>query len=401
MPSIVTPPAWPSMRKLAELRVLLLLAAVLVTVALLGRAAAPPGTSRDPRLSTRLTGPLGASAFREALTRLGIDVAEWRKPLFELGRGAPPDTGVLFTMLEPAGALTRPEVGRARDWLAHGGHLLLAGETGIEGCLGYGIEHVEGGTPAMADISLIPPMTPDKPPVPRATLHRLDAEQQGKITRCRLLAPDSIERLWLSGRWPGALRLHFRSGGSALIIADAEIFRNRTLRNTDAGPLLMEWLFARRPRAIIVDEYHQGFGRSASLPGAVIGRVWNTPAGWLLVQLLVAGALFVALAAVRFGPERPAISARRRSPLEHLDALASGLERTKSTTTAVSLILAGLTRRLGGRQSSVVHRQSGSGKRLTIDDSRLTTAQPGAQVMNAANQVEDMWESLKTTRTRS
>jgi hypothetical protein len=380
------------MRKLAELRVLILLAAVLVTVALLGRAAAPPGTSRDPRLSTRLTGPLGASAFREALTRLGVDVAEWRKPLFELGRGAPPDTEVLFAVLSPAGSLTRPEVRQARDWLAHGGHVLLAGETGVEGCLGYAIEGADSATPAMADITLMPAMTPDKPPVPRATLHRLDAEEQGKITSCRLLAPDSIERLWLSGRWPGALRLHFRSGGSALIIADAEIFRNRTLRNTDAGPLLMEWLFARRPRAIIVDEYHQGFGRSASLPGAVIGRIWNTPAGWLLVQLLVAGALFVALAAVRFGPERPAISARRRSPLEHLDALASGLERTNSTTTAVSLILAGLTRRLG---------KTGKGGRGMGNAPLPRSGSPDTQVINAANQVEDMWESLKTTRTRS
>jgi hypothetical protein len=201
------------------------------------------------------------------------------------------------------------------------------------------------------------------------------------------------------------VRLHFRSGGSALLVADPGIFRNRTLRDTDAGTMVIGWVFEHRPRALVVDEYHQGFGRSASLPGAVVARVWNTPVGWLLVQLVLAGVLLLALGALRFGPERPVIDSRRRSPLEHLDALAAGLERTHSAKTAVGLILAGLQRRLGSRatieelRARTTHHAAG-----TTHDTPPHAARPtpdDASVMTAANEVEDLWESLKATRTRS
>jgi hypothetical protein len=386
------------MRKHTELRVIILLAVLLGAVGLLGRAAAPPGTSRDPRLSTRLTGPMGASAFRAALTRLGTDVSEWRRPLFELGRAAPPDRRVLFAVLAPAGSLTRPEIRNARDWVAHGGSLLLGGGTGIEACFGYTIEASDSARQSVNEVIGAPTATPDQVPVPRSSLRRLDRDEQAKVTACPLLAPDSAERLWRNGYAAGAVRLHYRSGGEALLVADPRIFRNSTLRNTDAGPMLLDWVLARHPRALVVDEYHQGFGRAGSLPGAVVQRIWNTPIAWLFLQLLVAGALVVGLAAVRFGPERPAIDRRRRSPLEHLDALASGLERTHSSQTAIELIRAGLKRRLGTRGLGI-------GDRATIphppSPAPIARQTPDMQVMHAATEVEDLWESLKTTRTRS
>src|SRR2546426_3232421 len=52
-----------------------------------------------------------------------------------------------------------------------------------------------------------------------------------------------------------------------------------------------------------------------------------------------------AVAAVRFGPARPVLERRRRSPLEHLEALAAGLEGAVGVDTSIGLTVAGLRRR--------------------------------------------------------
>src|SRR5437867_179509 len=70
-------------------------------------------------------------------------------------------------------------------------------------------------------------------------------------------------------------------------------------------------------------------------------------AGWALLQLMGVGLVAVAMAAVRFGPAQAVIDRRRRSPLEHVEALAASLEGAGGVDTTVALIVAGLRRRLG------------------------------------------------------
>ena len=53
------------------------------------------------------------------------------------------------------------------------------------------------------------------------------------------------------------------------------------------------------------------------------------------------------VSAARFGPVLAGVERRRRSPLEHLEALATGLEGAAGSDTAVELIVGGLRRRLG------------------------------------------------------
>ena len=78
--------------------------------------------------------------------------------------------------------------------------------------------------------------------------------------------------------------------------------------------------------------------------------------GWVVLQLGLAALLALALAAVRFGPALRVVERRRRSPQEHLEALAAGLERSKEARTAISLIVRGLRRRLN--PASVTARSS-------------------------------------------
>src|SRR5205807_8023245 len=73
----------------------------------------------------------------------------------------------------------------------------------------------------------------------------------------------------------------------------------------------------------------------------------HRPPGWATLQLLGVALVALAVAAVRFGPARSVIERRRRSPLEHVEALAAGLEGAGGVDTAVGLTVSGLRRRLG------------------------------------------------------
>jgi hypothetical protein len=72
------------------------------------------------------------------------------------------------------------------------------------------------------------------------------------------------------------------------------------------------------------------------------------PAG-LWMQLLAACALLLWAAGRRFGAPLPPPPLRRRSPLEHVEALAGAYRQAGARRTARRLLLAGLARRLGRR----------------------------------------------------
>jgi hypothetical protein len=98
------------------------------------------------------------------------------------------------------------------------------------------------------------------------------------------------------------------------------------------------------------DEYHHGFmDGGGNLLGGMMryaGRV--LPAG-LWIQLLLAVALLLWGAGRRFGAPLPPPPLRRRSPLEHVEALAGAYRQAGARRTARRLLMAGMARRLGRR----------------------------------------------------
>src|SRR5438034_1357712 len=106
--------------------------------------------------------------------------------------------------------------------------------------------------------------------------------------------------------------------------------------------LFRSWFLDGRTRQIVVDEYHLGFGAGGTLPGASWAWLRHHPPGWAILQLLGVALVALAVAAVRFGPARSVIERRRRSPLEHVEALAAGLEGAGGVDTAVALTVSGL-----------------------------------------------------------
>jgi hypothetical protein len=138
--------------------------------------------------------------------------------------------------------------------------------------------------------------------------------------------------------------------GRVLAFSDVAPLTNESLR--DGGVAL---LFARIAEAAVgdsgiieFDEYHQGY-RAGGGPWAALRAFLGTPAGNGVVQLGVAGLLVLLLAARRFGEPHRAAPPRRRSPLEHVEALATAYQRAGARQTARRLLLEGLQRRLGRR----------------------------------------------------
>ena len=201
---------------------------------------------------------------------------------------------------------------------------------------------------------------------------------------------------------PVALRLRREDLDRAVwLVADADLFRNRALRETDAGPLVLGWLVRSYDR-VLFDEYHHGFASSGSLAALVLAWSLRSPWGWAAWQLAAVGLLALGFGAVRFGPPRAGLERRRRSPLEHVRALATALAAAGGHD-----VVRGLRRRLapaaspgGGDWSAWVAQLSRTAPNPQAREAAgglAALARPGrsaADVSRAAHLVEDLWEAL-------
>ncbi len=376
-------------------------------------------TDLDQRRSTFLTGPDGAQGYAEALERLGVRVDQFRRRPAQLRavdtRGDP----TVFAILGPA---DRPDLLDAMAFVAIAGRndLLLAGPrtNAVMRCYGYAARSRPGSTLAVrpghplekSDLRVGAVLTRSA----RGTLSDSTAwSEDGRIASCDVPEPLAVDTLLLTtGGRLAAIRLWLSGGRAVTLVADDRVFSNRAVRETDAGPFALR-LVAGRYRRILVDEYHQGFGPSGSLLRAVTGWSLRSPWGWAGWQLAAAGLAALAAAAVRFGPVRPSPGRKRRSPLEHVRALATVLAAARGHDLAVRLMAQGLRRRLsrgphatrgaglradpGPWLAALAPRlRSGRGREAAATLVVLTDGPQKAEaVLRAANAVEDVWEDLK------
>ena len=138
--------------------------------------------------------------------------------------------------------------------------------------------------------------------------------------------------------------------GRVAVVADPELLRNDRVRLADGeyGILpvrLLEWLSPDGRRPVVFDEYHHGFGRQPSLARAIGILLTETAPGRALAQLTLAVLLLLLAAATRgiVPPSRRRME--RRSPLEHVGALARAYEQVEATRTATRRLVHGIRRR--------------------------------------------------------
>ena len=383
--------------------------------------------SLDLRPSTLRSGPDGGKGVYDVLARLGVPTERRRRPLFDLNRD-PRHRPAVLAVLDPFLDLEAAELEQVARFVRAGGAVVAAGSGGgITRCVGW----VTANAARLLRVDSFPVQPPAPglalPPVadylrPPGVAGETDARRRmrgGDIetNECETLAPigrDTLLRL-RNGR-PAVLRLRYHGGGSVVLVADVGYFRNRTWRTTGAplfiAPLLVP--AATHPGLVLWDEYHQGFGEETSVTGALVAWLESTPIGWALLQLAAVVLVALGVAAVRFGPARSVIERRRRSPLEHLEALAAGLEGAGGVDTAVALTVTGLRRRLGriGLLSPGAERAWLAALELALPTPtgrnavrrlQRTINQPGGpeRALAAAQAVEDVWEELRQRTTRA
>lgn len=392
----------------------LLLVLGMIVVAI-GSSRSPPEAS-ESRRSTYLTGPGGASAFAEAAAALGVAVERYRRPTTTLELSDTASAGVVVAVLGPQEPLSPPDV---RHLLRLPADLLLAGsgaESAIR-CLGYEVR----ARPEWRDsIRTRSPEGAEHLPAPRVSavlasdsardIVDSSAAYDGRRVRCEVPQPSRVDTLLRTIRGSAVVvRLWYPDGRAATLVADDGLFRNRTLRRTLAGAFALG-LVADRYDRVIVDEYHHGYVAAGSLGGAAIAWSTRSPWGWMVWQLVAVGMVALVASGVRFGPVRSAIERRRRSPMEHVRALATALAAAQGHDVAVRLMVQGLRRRLsrGGRPAGAdldawlaglarSTRSARGREALETLTTALRTPADAETVLAAGSAVETLWEELKPT----
>jgi hypothetical protein len=395
-----------------------LLVAIVVVSAAIGRRQEVT-IEADQRRTTYLTGPYGARGLADALERLGIEVVRFRQPLRRAREAMAGDPEAVFAILDPetrssaADARLLSELSAAPD---SGADLLLAGPAlgPAMACFGYTVEY--------RGLDSVEAVVPGKPPVrPAPWVHAVLAATTDTVVTdagevaagipevCAVASVARADTLLVTrkGRVVAVRLTRADLDRRVVLVADGLLFSNRTLRSSEAGPVMLG-LFAGRYRRVVFDEQAHGFTAGGSLARAALDWSLRSPLGWAAWQLAAVGFLALLASAVRFGRPRPMIPRRRRSPLEHVRALATALAAARGHDVAIGAVVLGLRRRLlpPGQRARAdwrvwvaeLERQARSPRAHDAIRTLTTLTRPGqpsASVLRAANAVEDVWEAMR------
>lgn len=340
-------------------REFILLAAVLVFFVVVAIFTPQQVLSRDWRASSLSADPRGARIAYELGDRLG-----WQSKR-TYSDSLVPDEKAIAVVLDPVLAFRAKEVHALLEGVRRGGALLYAmGDETLNDSLAVhpgtpGYEIRRDTVPAGRECAVPSPFS-DRviTSFQGRSLFLLAVEDSGK-----LVAPvDTLLAVRLAAREQDSLTSNTRPAivgfslgrGKVVVVGDVDLFRNENLRVCawDAAIQVVrvfEYLRggnAASPRTTLVfDEYHQGKGVRPGTTRAITRYLTTTSSGKALAQLGVAGVvLLFALGPRALAPRDPE-RIERRSPLEHVDALARAYWQVHATRTATRRLLRGVRRR--------------------------------------------------------
>ncbi|HYK11915.1 MAG TPA: DUF4350 domain-containing protein [Gemmatimonadales bacterium] len=427
----------------SEVGLAALLVAAVGTAFAAGSLAKTPASELE-NASTFLTGPSGAKGVYEVMSRMGRPVTRRRISLFDLVADSAARPAILIEA-DPEASLESGEMTQVAAFLRNGGTVVAGGDGGgITLCAGWAsVGGISLGR--HRDTMPIVPVPGFSLPGVRSYLRPWQRRSRARrdTTRdtladstedsnplrelnelqCPIISLTSVDTLvrTFSGH-PVVVSDRVAGGGRLILMADDGWLRNRAWRTTGVPYYVLPMLTpesgpsgrGRGRGQVQWDEYHQGYEEGGSLVGATWHWLVDTPAGWAIDQLVVVLLVWLAVTAVRFGPARSVIDRRRRSPIEHLEALAAGFEGAEGNQTVLDLIVAGLRRRLsrtgvepGAKAdeqwiASLTLAMPTAQGRGAVRRLREAFTKPGGheRVLAAANSVEDVWEELRPRATR-
>jgi len=333
-------------------------------------------TGYDPRPSTFVTAPLGASALHDVLRELRLPLDRRLEPFADAG----PLRGPL-AVLAPSLPPSPGEVHALAEWVRGGGTLIyaarrqdptldtlrlelrtLARDTGFAELMDPGHAATVAAAPLTAGVGVV------------------DGFRRGFEPASAALSHATV--LAAAGRVP--VVLDFRLGkGRVIAWSDAYPLVNHTLK-TSRGAILFARTAADAARGgtLWFDEYHHGFSTGDGTLKGLARFLASERAGHAALQVTLALLGLLLLFGRRFGAPLQPPPARRRSPLEHVEALAGAYRQAGAAQTARRLLMAGLARRLGRR---VPHEPKAEGELL-----QRLAAHPTAG--DAARALEAEWK---------
>jgi hypothetical protein len=334
---------------------LILLAALLAPQATVGRGG-------DPRLSSYSSAPMGGKIFFETANRLGWRVAQSKSPAW------PADTGVVVAVLAPVVPIKATDVHALLERVRHGGALLLAlGDGGRLLADSLRVTSGPDGVRVVASKRDAADCAADRPsmmstrfiytlwPGDRVLLSTLSWRGPHPDSVTTLVEVDEPPRARHDGSRATAVGFPY-GRGRVVVSADPDVMRNDAVRickyGLDVASMgLLEYAGTRADgtrRAVVFDEYHQGYGEQQGTMSAVASYLVGTSSGRLLFQMLAAGLVLLLAAAPRLIPPRDPLTVERRSPLEHVDALGRAYAQVGATKSATARLVRGVRRRLSG-----------------------------------------------------
>jgi hypothetical protein len=345
-------------------RVAAVVAVLAIAAEMLARQVDPAEV--DPRPTSWSYAPNGTRGLYEVLGRLGWGVRRSEVPL-----RVPLDSTATYVILASQEDLTGREVGALLDAARRGAGIVLVPNVGSTFSDSLGISRRAAFFPldATADSGAAAADTDGDSAAPaRGAGHEAnDAEEEDEgesefLTATALpedvrwylhfrrpLPPDTtVFSRGLVGDEERVVAVGIPFGRGQLVpVADPRLFGNEVVRD-DGGAVLpvrvVEYAGAGRG-VIVFDEYHNGYGRHANVLKAVGRLLRETPGGRSIAQLALAGVVLLVAAGVRALPARPRLRLERRSPFEHVGALAQAYEQAGASRVAARRLLRGLRRR--------------------------------------------------------
>lgn len=356
------------------LRPTVALPAMAVVIAVFGLLTPRPQDARDgdSRLTTYSAAPQGARLLYELADRLGWEARR------HVVRGLPADTNAIVALLDPPVPITPGEAHAILEHVRAGGALLYVVTDGgpLNDSLGVrrGFGQPAQVRPEVAgvvddecseeDNGALPMWSGDDMhlwglrvrPADRAVVRFVDVQPNRDFsgTDTTMSAPRRDDDGWSGGPGgqPQPAAVGFPLGaGRVVAISDPDLLRNDVLRvcywAADVATVrMLEYLSPGGRRPIVFDEFHQGEGDHPGTFTAIARFFSRTPPGHVLAQLMLAGLVLLFAYAPRLVPPRDAARIERRSPTEHVQALARAYEKVGASRTAVLRLLHGLRRRV-------------------------------------------------------
>lgn len=314
------------------------------------------GREGDPRLLSTSTDPLGAALLYELGARLGYDMRRNVSPTVRFLPGA------VITELDPVEELTPANVHVLLEHVRSGGALLSvlgASTNALADSLHITVDPIGG---------FIESRLGSVRPCATATVFTRTGLWLGPPTLLGLRVADSTHTtrqtfIFVRGvtsratlRTPRPAMIGMPFGKGRIVVAgDPDVFRNDALRNCSYGldvaavtalRYLSEGDSGSR-RTMIFDDFLLLRRTAVSTLDIVQDYLIQTASGRFFFQICAAGLLLLLAAAPRVLPPRKDRPLERRSPLEHVDALARAYSAVDATRTGVLRLVAGLERRVG------------------------------------------------------